>query len=541
MVAAMQASVEQERSVRWAFRVAHGDIGRPLVGRRLRATTWTTSRLTELLRSRAAALEADLGNWAGACERAAVRANRSTASARAARDQVADAWALMRSEWLDPAMARGRRHAAPFTGLRHFVEGAAAAGWLNARPWWPPTGLLADLVSRYEEAVALQLDARAERLTPITWEQHSAEVAVPDWRLLVAEVLDAARRTSYDPAVSLDSVLLLLESGQGPALAWATAADRGIAPAGDAAYSEWSERFVSRVLTAAIGVAAIDSRHFRPRWSWPHGTELDADDGWTLPVETIVSEVLGIVRDGHGLDKAYAELREALEGLGIDVHEPLWLDHDPGSRPERPIGSFAARQGLAARLVVVTERSLHVFRDPKGARLARLVRPVSRRRAAIELRKRMLKVWQGDATDQVLTVTADEVRRARFGPATGGLWWRLTLNTIDGTVVLRGRGDGHEEESEVREWLGDRVRRAWMDSAPAVRSVRNAVGLGGATLGTIAVTVGVLLTFLQPAGMPASLPVALATGGFAALVLAVLPDALAELTHRIRRWRLTSP
>jgi hypothetical protein len=162
------------------------------------------------------------------------------------------------------------------------------------------------------------------------------------------------------------------------------------------------------------------------------------------------------------------------------------------------------------------------------------MRPVSPRRAAIELRKRMLKVWQGDVTDQVLTVTADEVRRARVGPATGGLWWRLTLATTQGTVVLRGRGDGLEEESEVREWLGDRVRRTWLDAAPAVRSIRNAVGLAGAILGTVALVVGMLLTILQPEGMPEPLPVALAVGGFAALVVAVLPDALAELTHRIR-------
>ncbi len=71
-VAAVQASVEDEREVRWALRVAHGDIGRQLVGRRPRLT-WPTLRITETLRARAAALEADLGNWAGACERAAVR------------------------------------------------------------------------------------------------------------------------------------------------------------------------------------------------------------------------------------------------------------------------------------------------------------------------------------------------------------------------------------------------------------------------------------------------------------------------------------
>ena len=69
----------------------------------------------------------------------------------------------------------------------------------------------------------------------------------------------------------------------------------------------------------------------------------------------------------------------------------------------------------------------------------------------------MLTVWQGDTTDQVLTLAAADVRRARFGPAIGGLWWRLTLSGEDGTVVLRGRGDGLEAEAEVMEWLGDRV------------------------------------------------------------------------------------
>ena len=69
----------------------------------------------------------------------------------------------------------------------------------------------------------------------------------------------------------------------------------------------------------------------------------------------------------------------------------------------------------------------------------------------------MLAVWQGDTTDQVLTLATDDVRQARFAPAFGGLWWRLTLIGDDGTLVLRGRGEGFEEEAEVAEWLGDRV------------------------------------------------------------------------------------
>ena len=32
--------------------------------------------------------------------------------------------------------------------------------------------------------------------------------------------------------------------------------------------------------------------------------------------------------------------------------------------------------------------------------------------------------------------------------------------------MLRGRGDGLEEEAEVKEWLGDRVETVWMHSTP---------------------------------------------------------------------------
>ena len=457
-IGAGQALIEQERGVGWAIRVAHGDIGRSVVGRRRPRLTWPSAWLTALLRTRAAALEADLGNWAGACARAAALSSDRSAVAQVSREQVLEAWTILRSEWLDPAVARGRLHVDPFTGLRQFVEAADASGWLaHQRPWWPTTGALPELVARHEETVARQLDDRSDRLRPITWAEHAAEVTVPQWRALVAEVLDASRRSTHEPAVTLASILDLLEAGEGPALARATAADRGLHRGTDPAYSAWTDRFTSRVLTASIGIAAIDARAFHATWSWPEGTRLESADGWKLPVESVVAEVLGMVRDGEGLTRAYAELRGALAELGIDVDELLWLDHDTGPRPERPIGSFAARQGLTARLVVLTDRSLHLFRDPQGPRLTGLFQPPDPHADRVELRKRMLTVWQGDTTDQVLTFDTADVRRARFGPAPGGLWWRLTLTGDDTKLVLRGRGEGLEEEDEVTEWLGDKV------------------------------------------------------------------------------------
>jgi hypothetical protein len=519
LVASMQAAVEDERWIRWALRVAHGDIGRPLVSRRTHLT-WITLRLTDTVRRRAAQLEADLGNWAGACERAAVRSSRRTAAVIEARDQVADAWALLRNEWLQPAFRRGCRQVAPFTGLRHFVEAADAAGWLRQRrPWWPSAGMIASIVSDHEQAVALELDGRGEQLRPITWEDHPAEVTVPHWRGVVTEALDAARRGTYDPALTLESVLNLLESDDGR-----------LHP----------DSAVSLTLAAALGIAAIDSLQFRPRWSWPEGTSLEAvDDGWTLPLESTVADVVRMAREGTGPDKAYAELREALEELRIDVHEPLWLDHDPTDRPERPVGSFAALQGLAPRVVVVTDRALHLFRDVQWRPVANPQRPAVPRDASVELRRRMLAVWQGDTTEQVLTLAADDVRKARFGPAIGGLWWRLTIACGDGTVVLRGRGDGLEEEAEVKEWLGDRVEPMWLHSPPVVRTVRNVIGLVGMTLGSFALLWGVLLTVSHPAGMPPGLPSTFAVGGFGALLVALAPDWALQLKRWSTRARLT--
>jgi hypothetical protein len=346
----------------------------------------------------------------------------------------------------------------------------------------------------------------------------------------------------YDPAVTLESLLKLMESGEGRVLADTTAADRGLTWGETAAYGEWSERFVSRTLMAAIGIAAIDSSKFRPAWSWPDGTSLEAEDGWRLPLESMVAEVLGMVRDGKGLDKAYAELREALDELGINVQEPLWLDHDTRVDPERPVGSFTAWQGLAARVVVVTDRALHVFRDSQSPRaVGNPQRPGAPRDASVELRRRMLTVWQGDTADQVLTLAATDVRRARFGPAIGGLWWRLTLTGDDGSVVLRGRGDGFEEEAEVKEWLGGRVETVWMHSTPTVRKLRNAVGLAGMTLGTLSLLWGVLLTIARPGGMPDVLPTVLALGGYGAMLVALAPDWALQLKRRSGRAPLPQP
>jgi hypothetical protein len=141
----------------------------------------------------------------------------------------------------------------------------------------------------------------------------------------------------------------------------------------------------------------------------------------------------------------------------------------------------------------------------------------------------------------VLTLDAGDVRRARLGPGPGGLWWRLTLSCADRSVVLRGRGDGFEEEAEVKEWLGDRVETVWLHSTSRVRAVRNAVGIAGLTVGTLALIWGVLLTIMRPAGMPEALPTVLALGGFGALLVGLAPEWVPALRRRSLRVPVPVP
>jgi hypothetical protein len=70
-----------------------------------------------------------------------------------------------------------------------------------------------------------------------------------------------------------------------------------------------------------------------------------------------------------------------------------------------------------------------------------------------------------------------------------------------------------------------------------VRNVRNAVGLGGMTLGTLALMWGVLLTIAPPDSMPDALPTVLALSGFGALLVALTPDWMLQLWRRTARAR----
>jgi hypothetical protein len=155
-------------------------------------------------------------------------------------------------------------------------------------------------------------------------------------------------------------------------------------------------------------------------------------------------------------------------------------------------------------------------------------------RGAEELRTRMLRVWQGDETDQTTYLPGADITRARFSLLTGGARWRLTLRTRDQRLTLRGFGDGRVQEDQVAGLLRDRLTTTWLHSRPEVLAVRNAIGRAGMLLGALALAGALVLNVVTPPGWPAEAPPVLALCGAVALGLAVLPDLVMHLVWKAR-------
>jgi hypothetical protein len=453
-------------------------------------------------------------------------------------DLVSEGWQLMRSEWLDPAMERGCWHPEPYSSLREFLAGAQSAGILDgALPVRPSRGPLVDLVLLHESEVADELlgERRADELRTIGWSLHPTEVTVPSWRAVVDEAIDVSRSlTGLSTPATVEGVLGLLESGDLVAVARHVAPSHGLDEDTTdwVTMSRWVGGYPTLLLIAVVGMAALDSGRFRSRWSWPDGTTLVNDDGWVLPLHQIADEVLR-PRTQSG-PPAFTELTLALRELGIDVDGPLWLTRQAtGAAPtERPKGSFVAYQGLGSRQVIVTDRAMHVFGRPWAAGLRDHY--ASRMRGADELRTRMLRVWQGDETDQTAVIQGSEVHRARFGILTGGSRWRLVIHGDSGRVTLRGFGDGRAQEELVHQWLGDRLTTAWLHSPSELLMIRNVVGRVGLALALPALLAALVLAWLEPSGLDTSTAPLIAVGGVAALLLAIVPDVVMEVVWKVR-------
>lgn len=530
------ATAEDDSVVRRALTLAEGNIGRGM-------HFWR--RASARPRGLSGRIESALVDFGVEHERwlHAFRENAESSSTRDAlslhhRDLVLEGWQLMRKEWLDPALERGSWHPEPFTSLREFLAGAQSAGILDgALPARPPRGPVVDLVETHELEVADVLlgERRADDLRTIDWAQHPAEVTVPAWRAIVDEALDVSRQlTGVSTPPTVEGVLGLIESGDLVSVARQVAPGHGFDEEDTdwVTMSRWVGGYPTLLLTAVVGMAALDSGRFRPRWSWPDGTSLVNADGWILPLHQIADEV----QRPRAKDSipALVELGVALRELGVEVTDPLWLTRGSGgSAPtERPMGSFVAYQGFGSRQVIVTDRAMHVFGRPWADGLRDHY--AARMRGADELRTRMLRVWQGDETDQVELVPGAEVLKARFGILTGGSRWRLVVHTDSGRVTLRGLGDGRAQESVIHGWLGDRLSTAWLHSPSELLMIRNVVGRIGLGVGVPALLVALVLSWVRPSGLAEATPPLIALAGVAALLVAIVPDLVMELIWKVR-------
>jgi len=531
------ASAEDDTVIRRAFALSEGNIGRGGVHLRRRANARPRG-LSGRIHAALAEFKSEHGRWLQAFrENAEASSNRDAVSLHH-QDLVNEGWQLMRKEWVDPSLELGCWHPAPFSSLYEFLRGAELAGILDGvLPTRPERGALVDLVASHENDVADVLlgERRSDDLRIIDWNQHPAAVTVPSWRAIVDEALDVSRQlagSSTPPTV--EGVLKLIETGDLVAVARHVAPDHGFDDERTdwVTMSRWVGGYPTLLLTAVVGMAALDSGRFRLRWSWPDGTSLVNADGWVLPLHQVANEVLA--PRGRNGTPAIAELSMALRELGIDVTEPLWLNRESGgSAPaERPKGSFVSYQGFASRQVIVTDRAMHIFGRPWAAGLRDHY--AMRMRGADELRTRMLRVWQGDETDQTTVVQGSDVLKARFSVLTGGSRWRLVLHTESGRVTLRGFGHGRNPEALVADWLGDRLNTAWLHSASELLMIRNVVGRIGLGIGIPALLTALVLAFVQPTGIAEATPPFVALGGLAALVLAVVPDVVMELIWKVR-------
>ena len=375
--------------------------------------------------------------------------------------------------------------------------------------------------------------AAATGSDPITWEEHPAEVTVPHWRALVAEVLDAARRSTHDPAVTLESVLALLEAGEGPVLA---------EPRRSTAVSTRAARPGLRRVVGEVRLAGADrrDRHRRdrlpavparrgrgpraPRWTprtagpsrWsrssPRCSAWSATaTGWRRPTPSCARRSTSSASTCTSRSGSTTTPARGPNGR---------------SAPSRPGRGWPRGWSWSPTGPCTCSGTRRAPGSPGWSG------PSDPRNAAAELRKRMLTVWQGDTTDQVLRPRR---RRRTTRPARPGdrrpvvAAHAVPATTARGAARPRRRARGGGRGPRVARRPGrHRVAACHArgpEHAQRDRSRRD-------DLGTLALLCGVVLTVVPPGAMPDALPAWLAIGGFAAIVVAVLPDVVLELAQR---------
>jgi hypothetical protein len=515
------------RSVERALRITRGGIGRGLWNRR-GGDAWVSRLLVRSIHTRAAELEEARSVWARTLR--ARRGERWRVVATEA-DTVIEGWEVLAQQWLEPALQRRRWHADPFTGLRHFLEACRAEGFVVSEVARPDSGDAATVLpaaALYERTLAelLVRDAPHAR-QPTPWIEHPVEVTAAEWRMALAEGLDAARRaTGLPQPATVENLLGLLESG------WAD----GIAAllATPAAHEESAERpstgdVMRLLLEAAVSVALIDAGVAVPAWTWPHGTDLLDREGRVFAVSAAVAS----------LAERPGAIREWLTELGVDPGAPLWLAEGVEPGPEQPIFAVETFRWMRTYHLVATDRSVHLFRLGMLRALGKRVRMRMHGRDAMLL-PTMQAVRKGDFTARETGLELADVVRATFSPMIGGHWWRLQIHTPERRLVVRGDGLGRETEQAFAALLGDRLSTRWLHAHRWLLYARNGFGFVCFALGLIGL-VGAAILLITPGPTTSRTDAGLfAVLSVAVLALGFLPDLVAEGLERLHHERSLS-
>lgn len=503
-----------------AIRISRGGIGRGLWTRRGR-DAWVSRVLVRSVYSRVEALEEARSVWVRTLR---ARRDEQWLSVASEADTVMEGWEVVAQRWLEPALQRNRWHAEPFTGLRHFLETCRKEGFIESQlPRRESLDAMAVLpqAASYELPLAELLVRTAPHARqPTPWADHPTEVTAREWRIALAEGLEAARQATGVPQrASVENLLALIDAGWDDGIAAVLTTPGVMEP--DAERPPTSD-VISLLLEAAISVALLDSGVVSATWSWPHGTDL-------LDAEGRVVSVAGVVAEFG--DRTGA-IRDWLTDLGVDLSAPLWLAEGVEPVPEQPVFAVEAYRGLRTYHVVVTERAVHLFR--RG--LVRAVRERIRMRmhgTEVLLGPTMHAVQQGDFAERETGLALADVVRATFTPMIGGHWWRLQIQTGEQDLVFRGEGLGRDTEQAFAVLLGERLSTRWLHTPHWVLHTRNAIG--SVCFGTGLVGVLFSLFFvISPGNVSRGEAAQVGLISLVVLGLGFVPDLVAEGFQRLR-------
>jgi hypothetical protein len=194
--------------------------------------------------------------------------------------------------------------------------------------------------------------------------------------------------------------------------------------------------------------------------------------------------------------------------------------------------AFNCYRGMRTSEAVLTTVALRLFPVSYARGVTTDLRMA---RDGTAFQERLAAIDEGDLAGQSSAVMLSDLVSATFAPMIGGHWWRLRLNTADGSTSIRGNGPGTEIAVDLAEHFGDRLHQPWAHRPRVLLLVRNVIGFAGLGLSSFALILAVWFLVAPPTGATRVEGLIVLAGGAVCLLVGMLPDLLA------RAWDATSP